>query len=501
VSGVADVVTSPMLPTDAVHARFPRLERIDLALFRRATANPAPATDRVLYPLSRAANHSKLWIGVAALLVARGGRTNRRAALRGLLSVAATSAITNAFIKPIASRPRPTSLPSTWITRVARMPNSTSFPSGHSASAAAFAVGVGMEAPALAAPLGVAAAAVGWSRVRTRVHYPGDVAVGFLTGAAVAYATTRRWPLRPREPAAVSTPRPRVPRADTDGNGLIVVVNPSAGSARRSAAVESIREQLPNAEFNVLEDGEDLVDALEHAAKGDVIGIVGGDGSINAAARVALRAGKPLAVFPGGTLNHFARDLGLDGFDDTVDAVRSRSLGAVDVGLIDGAPFLNTASFGSYAALVDMRERFEDRLGKWPAMALALVRILRRAQPVDVTMNGTRRSIWMIFIGNSEYGPPGLAPSWRDRLDDGLFDIRYVEDTGPYSRLRLIAAVLTGQLARTNTYTRELVESVVIDSHSGALRLARDGETFDGSASFTIEKCPTRLSTYVTSPG
>jgi len=83
------------------------------------------------------------------------------------------------------------------------------------------------------------------------VHYPGDVAVGFLTGAAVAYATTRRWPLRPREPAAVSTPRPRVPRADTDGNGLIVVVNPSAGSARSGATVESIREQLPNAEFNV----------------------------------------------------------------------------------------------------------------------------------------------------------------------------------------------------------------------------------------------------------
>ena len=61
--------------------------------------------------------------------------------------------------------------------------------------------------------------------------------------------------------------------------------------------------------------------------------------------------------------------------------------------------------------------------------------------------------------------------------------------------------MLTGQLARTNTYTRELVESLVIESHSGPLRLARDGETFDGSATFAIDKSPTRLSTYVTSPG
>ena len=123
------------------------------------------------------------------------------------------------------------------------------------------------------------------------------------------------------------------------------------------------------------------------------------------------------------------------------------------MGLIDGKPFLNTASFGAYAELVDMRESHEERLGKWLAMAFSLVKILRRARPVDVTLNGTRRSIWLIFIGNGEYGPAGLAPSWRECLDDGVFDVRYVEDTGPYSRLRLIAAVLTGQLSRTNTYS------------------------------------------------
>lgn len=466
-------------------------------MYRRATERPAPHVDRVLYPLSRAANHSKLWIGVAALLAARGGRSNRRAALRGLLSVGATSAITNALIKPVASRARPAPSPSVWRTRVTRLPASTSFPSGHSASAAAFAVGVGTEAPYLAAPLAVAATAVGWSRVRTRVHYPGDVVAGFLTGAAVAGATRYWWLLRPREPAAVRPASPRTARADTDGTGLTVVLNPSAGSARSGDPLGFLRDQLPSGAFTVLDDGVDLLQALEIASNGDAVGIIGGDGSINAAAAVALRARKPLAVFPGGTLNHFARDLGLDSLDDTVEAIRAKSLGSIDVGLIDGKPFLNTASFGSYAALVDMREQHEERFGKWLAMGVALIRVLRRAEPVDVTINGTRRSIWLIFIGNGEYGPSGLAPSWREHLDDGLFDMRYVEDTGPYSRLRLIAAVLTGQLTRTNTYARELTLRIEIESHGGPLRLARDGETFDGPSAFTIEKSSTRLATYV----
>jgi undecaprenyl-diphosphatase len=287
------------------------MHRADLALYRRATEKPAPHIDRVLYPLSRAANHSKLCLGVAALLAARGGRANRRAAMRGILSVGATSALTNALIKPVAARRRPAPFHSAWLTRVARIPTSTSFPSGHAASAAAFAVGVSMEAPHLAAPLCLAASAVGWSRVRTRVHYPGDVLAGFATGAAIAYATRRIWPLRPAEPASVRPAPTRIPRAESDGAGLTVVLNPAAGPARNGHSVESLREELPRSSFVALDETDDLLEALEAASNGDVVGIVGGDGSVNAAASVALRTRKPLAVFPGGTLNHFARDLRL----------------------------------------------------------------------------------------------------------------------------------------------------------------------------------------------
>jgi undecaprenyl-diphosphatase len=209
-----------------------------------------------------------------------------------------------------------------------------------------------------------------------------------------------------------------------------------------------------------------------------------------------MEAGRPLAVFAGGTLNHFARDLGIATVEDTADAVRAGRAVEVDVGTIDGRPFLNTASFGSYAELVDRRERLEHRLGKWLALAVSAVAIMREGEPVEVELDGRRCRVWLIFIGNCEYEPPGLSPGWRNRLDDGRFDVRYVEGTEPWARTRLVAAVLTGQLGRSKVYRRQVVERLEIRSADGPLRLARDGETFDGGEHVEVRKHERRLVVY-----
>ena len=90
------------------------------------------------------------------------------------------------------------------------MPDSTSFPSGHSASAFAFAGAVAGSLPVLAAPLRGLAAAVAYSRVHTGVHYPGDVVVGSLVGATIGEATVivaRAW--RRRRSGSVGSTRSR----------------------------------------------------------------------------------------------------------------------------------------------------------------------------------------------------------------------------------------------------------------------------------------------------
>ena len=107
----------------------------------------------------------------------------------------ATSAVANLAVKGAVRRARPTRREVTSHGDVS-MPGSTSFPSGHTASAFAFALAVSAEIPALALPLFPLASAVGYSRVHTGVHYPGDVVAGALLGSVVG--TFVPWAARQR---------------------------------------------------------------------------------------------------------------------------------------------------------------------------------------------------------------------------------------------------------------------------------------------------------------
>ena len=176
---------------------FVRAGRLDRGLFARVAAGRGPWLDVVLPRLSRAADHALLWHGTAGVLALAGGEDGRRAAVRGVGSLAVTSAIVNLAIKRAVRRPRPELRVVPRGRRLTVQPLTTSFPSGHAASAAAFAVAVGGERPALAPVLGVAGAAVAYSRVYVGVHYPGDVVAGVAVGAGVALAARRLLARRP----------------------------------------------------------------------------------------------------------------------------------------------------------------------------------------------------------------------------------------------------------------------------------------------------------------
>ena len=320
-------------------------------------------------------------------------------------------------------------------------------------------------------------------------------------GVAVGIGTRFVWPVAAKAPAEVHRHRSyTVLHPGDDGRGVGIVVNPRAGSGAlgSQSPADELRAGLPRAEVVELEDGDDLVAALESLVAGGckAIGIAGGDGSINAAAEVALAHGLPLVVVPAGTLNHLARDLGVETVADAVDAVRSGHAAEIDVGRIAGAPFLNTASFGSYVELVDAREDLETRVGKWPAMAVAIVRVLRHGAPIEVELDGELRSLWLDFVGNCCYLPDGMAPTWRERLDDGLLDVRVVDATHPWCRTRLVMAVLTGTLRRSRVFSTWSTKSLSVVSADGPLRLARDGETFDGTDRVEIVKDGTRLAVF-----
>src|SRR3954470_22335780 len=147
------------------------LVRLDCDLFARVAGSHTPWLDRALPVLSRSANHSGLWITIGACL-AGGGRRGQRAALRGVASIGVTSLVVNQGIKRVVRRPRPSLRNVPAVRRVRVAPLTTSFPSGHAASAAAFATGVASEFAPAGLPLSGLAAAVGASRVYVGVHYP-----------------------------------------------------------------------------------------------------------------------------------------------------------------------------------------------------------------------------------------------------------------------------------------------------------------------------------------
>jgi undecaprenyl-diphosphatase len=182
-----------------------RIDAADQTIMGRLSAERSPVLDRFLPMLSRSADFFALWTGIAAVLAAGQDERGRRAALRGLAGMVIASTASNVVAKRLVHRPRP-AVEVRAARRPGRTPVTTSFPSGHAAAAAAFATGVGLEMPALAAPVGALATAVGIARVVNGVHYPSDIVGGWAVGVGVAMLTLRWWPLRRSEPATAAGP-------------------------------------------------------------------------------------------------------------------------------------------------------------------------------------------------------------------------------------------------------------------------------------------------------
>jgi undecaprenyl-diphosphatase len=178
---------------DAEPAWLGEVQRLDTAVYLAVADTPTPRLDATMRRLTNAANYSRLSMASAAVLAVTGGERGRRAAASGLATVGLTSASVNLIVKPLGRRRRPArETHELERTRNVRMPASASFPSGHTAAAFAFATAVGHVLPLAGVPLRGLAALVGYSRVHTGVHYPGDVIAGALIGAVVAEVSADR---------------------------------------------------------------------------------------------------------------------------------------------------------------------------------------------------------------------------------------------------------------------------------------------------------------------
>jgi undecaprenyl-diphosphatase len=354
----------------ALRAGGRRLARADARLFRRLVSRRSPVADRAMWAASQAASRSLLWFAIAALLARAEGRCGRRAALRGVLAVGLASALANGPLKLAWRRRRPP-------VRIRRpgmiaTPRTSSFPSGHAASACAFATAVGVECPRLAVPLGALAAAVSYSRVHTGVHYPGDVVGGAVVGIAAGLAAARL-PL-PVGAAASREPTPAHPTS-APPTRAVLLISPNAGTAGR---LPRSRDALIRAGIEVVgeipvEHHERLAGWVARASEEPLLIVAaGGDGTVGTAAGYVVDTDAVLGVLPLGTSNDFARSLGLP--TDPVKAACLLATGEVttiDAGrlVVPGEPprhFAHAATVGlnvSFARLAT-KASLRRRLGR-----------------------------------------------------------------------------------------------------------------------------------------
>ncbi|MFJ2830666.1 bifunctional phosphatase PAP2/diacylglycerol kinase family protein [Streptomyces sp. NPDC087263] len=472
-----------------------RLLDADYRLFEAVASRHWPGADHILPRLTRTANHGVLWFAAAAAIAAARTPRSRAAAARGLASLAVASATINTVGKRSVRRTRPVLDPVPLIRQLKRQPITTSFPSGHAASAAAFAAGVALESRGWGAVVAPLATAVVVSRVYTGVHFPSDVLAGAALGVGASYAVRALVPTRDQ------LPRPDRPSAGApavaDGEGLVMVANKGSGTPD---LIHALRDALPLAETVESEPADVEAELEKAAARAVVLGVCGGDGTVNAAARIALRHGLPLAVLPGGTLNHFAHDLGVEGPRDLIRALQEGSAVRVDVGRFSSGStegiFLNTCSLGVYPELVRERERWSRRIGGWPAGVLGALRVLRTdGHPLRAELGGRSHPLWLLFAGNGTYHRMGLAPARRFDLSDGRLDVRVVHG-GRRPAVRLLAAALAGPLTRSPAHAAVRVRRLRVDGVAAGTLLAYDGEVTEVAGEVTLQKIPEALTVY-----
>lgn len=382
------------------------------------------------------------------MLAVAGGSRGRRAALRGLLGIALTSAVVNGPLKLILRRERPT-MHVLGRQNLVVMPGSFSFPSGHAASAFAFATGVAREWPAVGAPIAGAAGLVAYSRIHNGVHYPSDVVVGAGLGigaAAVAGSLLRSDPgIQLPPPSATAIPR----RA-------WVLVSPASGSA---VVYEHAKQALVDAgievvrELDITEKGQLAEIVALPADERPLVVAAGGDGTVGAAADELAGTGAVLAILPLGTSNDVARSLGID--PDPVAAAAAVTDGvvrAIDAGrvVVQGERnrnFVHAATvgfnvhFARFATMSALRRRF-GRL----TYAVAGVRALRRHQPFTCTLDYDGKSEQVELVQLSIINAPvfGGALDMRvpgARLDNRSLVVIAVEQGSPV-RL-MLGAIIT----------------------------------------------------------
>jgi diacylglycerol kinase family enzyme len=279
----------------------------------------------------------------------------------------------------------------------------------------------------------------------------------------------------------------------------VLIMNPKSGGgkAEKYDLVGECRRR--GIEAVVLRPGDDLLELAEDAiAEGaDVIGMAGGDGSQALVATVAIKHAIPHVVIPAGTRNHFALDLGLDR-DDVVGALDAYSDGfevSVDLAQVNGRVFVNNATLGLYAKIVQSPQ-YRDAKGKTAAEMLPEM-LGPEAVPLDLRFTGPDGTKYptaqVILVSNDPYELDRIeGRGTRARMDLGTLGVVAAQIASTAEAERFIALEAAGQIKRFAGWLEWAAPRFQIDS-GGPVEIGIDGEAMKLDPPLVFETMPGAL--------
>lgn len=271
---------------------------------------------------------------------------------------------------------------------------------------------------------------------------------------------------------------------------IAVLLNSDAGIAsgrpRIAAELAELFSALGReAQIVALPHGEDPVEAARSAsARSAIVVAAGGDGTVCGVAAGLVGAPAALGILPLGTLNHFAKDLRIPlDLQKAVAVVAAGHTARIDVGVVNGSVFVNNSSIGIYPSIVDAREALRAQgHRKWPAMAIATFRVLRRYRGVKVSIEiDGRRHTWrtpFVFVGNNEYTIDGVRLGSRARLEEGVLFVYLAPRVRARDLPLLLLKALAGHARQSGEFEIVRATELWIDKpRTGRVQhVALDGE-------------------------
>jgi len=287
---------------------------------------------------------------------------------------------------------------------------------------------------------------------------------------------------------------------------IAVIVNARAGTATTGRPIgtelaDLFRAAGRDAEIISLHDGQSMTDAARAAsARSSIVVAAGGDGTVSRVVAGIFESAAALGVVPLGTLNHFAKDVGIPlDLREAVAVVAAGHIRQVDVGRLNERVFVNNSSIGIYPSIVGAREDLRRRgHRKWPAMAIATLRVLwrHRGVTVSIDVDGERRT-WrtpFVFVGNNEYSIDGIGLGARARLDEGRLFVYLAPRVRARHLPMLFLKSLFGRGRLPGGFTILPAAELWIDvSRARRQRVAFDGEVTTMSTPLHFRTCPKAL--------